>query len=246
MDTDDSATAFLDLVLACARPCPDAEAFQKLVRKYVAPLLRHRYSIAVLGSFTFDHLIIRHMVGVDYPQAYFARIPTHTRLGDRPVIVKWLGKREPLVIDPIRDRALLSVFEAQEVDQFGLGRMGVHGVIDLSKNMAYFSFAGMSETVSDERAKFILQSIVPHLHSALRSIPTMSMADPQVPSLTAQERELIGWIAAGRSNLEIAKLRGRGASTVRNQLGALFRKLQVKTRADAVDIALSQRGRRPA
>jgi len=74
--------------------------------------------------------------------------------------------------------------------------------------MAYFSFAGMSETVSDERAKFILQSIVPHLHSALRSIPTMSMADPQVPSLTAQERELIGWIAAGRSNLEIASCAG--------------------------------------
>jgi DNA-binding CsgD family transcriptional regulator len=212
-----------------------------LVRKYVAPLLRHRYSIAVLGSFTFDHLIIRHMVGVDYPQAYLRRIPTHTWLGDRPVIGKWLSKREPLVIDPIRDRALLSVFEVQEVDEFGLGRMGVHGLIDESKNMSYFSFAGMSEMVSDERATFILQSIVPHLHSALRSIPTMSMADPQVPLLTAQEGELIGWIAAGRSNAEIAELRGRSASTVVKQLRALFRKLQVKTRADVVAIATRQR-----
>ena len=233
----DSAAAFLNLVLACARPCPDAQAFQKLVRTYVAPLLPHRYSIAVFGCFTFDHLIIRQMVGVDYPQAYFARMPMQIKFGDRPVIVKWLSNREPLVIDPIRDRSLLTVFEAQEVDEFGLGRMGVHGVIDLSRNMAYFSFAGMSEMVSDERAKFILQSIAPHLHSALASMPTMPTADPQEPRLTPQERELTGWLVMGRSNLEIAKLRGCSATTVRNQINALFRKLQVKTRAEAVAIA---------
>jgi len=237
----DSAMAFLDLVLACARPCCDAEAFRRLVRTHVAPLLPHRFSIAVLGSLTFDHLAIRHLVGVDYPPAFLARIPRQTKLSDRPVIAKWLCEREPLVIDPIRDRALLSKLEAREVDEFGLGRMAVHGRIDLSSNMAsYFSFAGTAETVTDERAKFILRLIAPHLHSALMSIPSMSMANPAVDCLTRQERELIVWLAAGRSNAEIAKLRGRSAATVRNQLSVLFRKLQVTTRAEAVAIAATQ------
>jgi hypothetical protein len=63
-DTSLSA-AFLELAIACSRPCANAVAFEDLVRTHVKPLLRHRFSIAALGSLSFDHLSIKHMVGVD-------------------------------------------------------------------------------------------------------------------------------------------------------------------------------------
>ena len=92
----DSSTAFVDLALACTRPCPDAQAFQSLVRTYVAPLLPHRFSVAALGSFTFDHFAIRHLVGVDYPPAYlFGRgdgWDTLNNMGDL-----WNGYADPTV-----------------------------------------------------------------------------------------------------------------------------------------------------
>lgn len=233
--------AFLDLVLACAQACTNPETFRDLVRTHVRPLLPHRFSIAVLGSLSFDHLSIRHMVGIDYPAAFLASIPTQTKLRERPVIARWLTTREPLVIDPVRDRELLSPLEAREIDTFGLGRMAIHGQIDLSSNMAsYFSFAGVAETVADEHTKFILRLIAPHLHAALTSLPSMSMADPAVRRLTPLERQLLIWLAAGRSNAEIATLRRRSAATVRNQLTVLFRKIQVKTRAEAVATVSSQ------
>lgn len=235
------SAAFLELAFACSRPCANAVAFEDLVRTHVKRLLPHRFSIAVLGSLSFDHLSIKHMVGVDYPKAFLAAIPTRTKLSDRPVIAKWLATRHPLVIDPVRDRRLRSLLEAREADSFGLGRLAIHGQIDLSSSMAsYFSFAGTDEAVTDERVKFLLQLMTPHLHVALTSIPTMSMADPKFSDLTRVERDLLVWLAAGRSNAEIAAVRGRSPITVRNQLSTLFRKLQVTTRAEAVALASSQ------
>ncbi len=237
----ESATAFLELALACAQGCAGADAFRGLVRTHVQPLLPHRCSIAVLGSLSFDHLSIRHMVGIDFPPAFLASISTQTTLRDRPVVARWLATREPQVIDPVRDRALLSPLEAHEADTFGLGRRAVHGQIDMSSNMAsYFSFSGLAERVSDEHAKQLLGLIAPHLHSALTSLPALSMVDPAVQRLTSVEHELLMWLAAGRSNAEIAALRMRSATTVRNQLTVLFRKLQVKTRAEAVAAVSSQ------
>ena len=236
-----TGAAFLDLVLACAKGCTQPEKFRDLVRNYVKPLLPHRFSIAVLGSLSFDDLSIRHRVGVDYPDAFLAAIPIQTKLQESPVIARWLSTREPVVVDPARDRDILSPLEIRHTEAFGLGRMALHGQIDLSFNMAsYFSFARLPDTVTDEYAKFILRLIAPHLHAAFTSLPAMSMADPAIRRLTPLERELLIWLAAGRSNTEIAALKRRSPTTVRNQLTVLFRKLQVKSRTEAVAMASSQ------
>ena len=233
--------AFLDLAVACAKGCTQPERFRDLVRHYVKPLLPHRFSIAILGSLSFDDLSIRHRVGIDYPDAFLAALPVRTKLRESPVIARWLATREPVVVDPARDRYILSPLEIRQTESFGLGRMALHGQIDLSFNMAsYFSFGRLPDTVTDDYAKFILRLIAPHLHAAFTSLPMMSMADPAIRRLTPLERELLIWLAAGRSNTEIAALKSRSPATVRNQLTVLFRKLQVKTRTEAVAMASSQ------
>jgi glycosyltransferase involved in cell wall biosynthesis/DNA-binding CsgD family transcriptional regulator len=52
--------------------------------------------------------------------------------------------------------------------------------------------------------------------------------------LTERERELLRWLSAGHSNVQIAELRRRSPATVRNQVCALYEKLGVSRRAEAV------------
>jgi DNA-binding NarL/FixJ family response regulator len=55
--------------------------------------------------------------------------------------------------------------------------------------------------------------------------------------LTPRQREILVLVAAGRSNAEIAGELGIGVETVKTQLNRLFRKLGVRTRAQAVAVA---------
>jgi DNA-binding NarL/FixJ family response regulator len=54
------------------------------------------------------------------------------------------------------------------------------------------------------------------------------------PELTDREREILNWIARGRSNTEIAQGLGIGLKTVRNYISSIFNKLQVADRAQAI------------
>jgi DNA-binding CsgD family transcriptional regulator len=52
--------------------------------------------------------------------------------------------------------------------------------------------------------------------------------------LTEAEREIVTLLLEGRSNQEIATLRGRSYRTVANQLAAIYRKLSVASRAELI------------
>ena len=55
----------------------------------------------------------------------------------------------------------------------------------------------------------------------------------------ARERELLRWLSAGHSNAQIAGLRQRSPATVRNQLWALYQKLGVGRRTEAIAKAVA-------
>jgi DNA-binding NarL/FixJ family response regulator len=54
------------------------------------------------------------------------------------------------------------------------------------------------------------------------------------PELTAREREVLDLIAAGRNNRQIAEHLGLSAKTVANHISAIFAKLQVADRTQAI------------
>ncbi len=54
------------------------------------------------------------------------------------------------------------------------------------------------------------------------------------PQLTAREREILGLLAAGRSNQQIAAALFLSPKTVRNNVSNVFAKLQVADRAEAI------------
>lgn len=59
----------------------------------------------------------------------------------------------------------------------------------------------------------------------------------ELPQLTAREREVVDLIAAGLSNRAIAERLGLAPKTVGNHVSAIFLKLGVSTRAEAIVLA---------
>jgi DNA-binding CsgD family transcriptional regulator len=227
----------MDLIHACSRGCDNESAFREIVRRYVSPLIPHRFSVAVLGSLALGKLSMRYVIGTDFPDAHLRSIPHQVSLLERPVIAKWLTSRQPLVIDAQRDGHWLSELEIREIKAFDLGRFAVHGQIDISAAMAtYFSFAGVDPAMLEIELLHRLRLIAPHLHAAFVSIPRVNVDQCPSSRLTSIEQEMVVWLASGRSNAEIARIRGRSAATIRNQLHALYVKLGVSCRAEAVAV----------
>lgn len=57
-------------------------------------------------------------------------------------------------------------------------------------------------------------------------------APSYLDDLSGAEREICAYILAGRSNADIAKLRGTSINTVENQIASLFRKLGIYSRSE--------------
>jgi len=60
--------------------------------------------------------------------------------------------------------------------------------------------------------------------------------------LTAREKEILGLIAAGRGNREIARILDIEEKTVKNHINNIYSKLQIKSRYEAISYMF----RRPA
>jgi len=80
------------------------------------------------------------------------------------------------------------------------------------------------------------------VHSGKRLIPSevserLSEHFPQI-ALTARETEVLGWVAEGLGNKEIADRLGTASGTVKNQIQTILGKLKAADRTQAVTIAI--------
>ena len=228
------------LVEACAT-CASEECFAELIRTWVRPLLPHGVLIAALGRIDLEHLQIQRAITVDCSPDVLPQIRTLINLRDRPVLQRWLRTREPQVLQLPDDEALMSALERKEIQIFGLGRIAIHGVVDLmARSGSYFSFGRVDDSLDREVAMQALRLVVPSLHQALLQTFRAAGASCRDPlaELTPTERELMHWVLAGRSNGEIAQLRNRSPATVRNQIHSAFVKMGVGSRSEAIRMLL--------
>ena len=236
-----SPSAFLELAQACSS-CTTETEFGEIVRKMVRPLLPHGLLAAVIGRIDFDQLEILSFVGVDYPEKALAQLSMQINLRERPVVKHWLTFRQPLLLDLKDHASMLSERERFEIETFSLGRLAIHGVLDLSaKTGSYFSFGKVTSDFSSSSITKSLRILVPHLHQALMTIYERQPTKSYISLLSPTEQELLQWVAAGRSNAEIATLRKRSIATIRNQLHSAYAKLGVSSRSEAIRITLTNK-----
>jgi DNA-binding CsgD family transcriptional regulator len=107
-----------------------------------------------------------------------------------------------------------------------------------ARTMRLFFFRGPGPDFS-ERDRALLTLLRPHLHQAYLDAERRRHPSPR---LTPRQHDLLGLVAAGHTNTQIARRLGVSESTVRTHLENIYRRLQVSSRAAAVIRALPDRG----
>lgn len=97
------------------------------------------------------------------------------------------------------------------------------------------SFAGTSIDASAS-ARLLLEMVGTSAFRAARQLAE-APADVRAGALSAREREVLRWVAAGRRQAEIAATLGLSARTVENHLRRARQRLGVATTAQAVRAA---------
>lgn len=182
---------------------------------------------------------------IGHPETYKDALMSGLRISERKALGIWLKSRSPLIIDSQNASQLLSSAELDEFNKYNFKNIWAHGVIEPNGlSASYFSFSG-SETIDVEHIEKILKMIVPFLHQVRNALLWRRLIEndsKHVPTqLTNREMEVLQYLISGKTNLEIASIFQRSTLTVKNQVQSILTKLNAKSRADAVRVAL-QRG----
>jgi DNA-binding CsgD family transcriptional regulator len=90
-----------------------------------------------------------------------------------------------------------------------------------------------------ERDKLVLETLRPHLVQLWRNAAARKREPRWLATLTPREREILLWVARGKSNREIAGVLYLAPGTIRKHLDNVYDKLGVSNRAGAVARAFS-------
>lgn len=99
-----------------------------------------------------------------------------------------------------------------------------------------------SGTGFSDRDRDLAELMRPHLanlyrlgvaREGVRHLPADAPFDPSAAPLTAREREVLDWVAAGKTNRDIAAILGASPRTVEKHLERIYEKLGVETRTAA-------------
>lgn len=140
--------------------------------------------------------------------------------------------------------AMLRLEEAERSPTLGKDRglsLACHGIVTLGGAASSF-FAFLGRDMGDPGlCRDRLACIVPHLHAALMSLlaGTPPLRSSLAGELTPRERQVLRWIAAGKSNWEIGKILLISEFTVKNHVQNLLKKLSVSSRAQAASLAIA-------
>ncbi|HSD40681.1 MAG TPA: LuxR C-terminal-related transcriptional regulator [Burkholderiales bacterium] len=100
-----------------------------------------------------------------------------------------------------------------------------------------------SGTAFSDRDRDLAEVVRPHLANLyrlgvsserMRQLPADAPFDRAAAPLTPREREVLDWVAAGKTNRDIAAILGASPRTVEKHLERIYEKLGVETRTAAV------------
>ena len=212
------------------------EAFQSFIADFVRPLFPHAMTLACLGAMINGKAVLEIAIALDYPEDLFRKVHEVVNIADRSLLARWYMERKPQVIVRGRNEHFLSAMERSEMEAYDFDNFAAHGVIDLDgKRGSYISLARIPGNPGPHQ-EFLLDLMAPHIHQALvrvahqRSTPEFS----NTQLLTPKELVVLHWLAAGKSNPEIAVLLNRSVATIRNQVHSILGKLGATSRAEAL------------
>jgi transcriptional regulator EpsA len=200
-------------------------------------VLPHGMMVAGIAAIQAPNVQIQKVILENWPLSYFEPLRKKDGSFHSPIMARWRDRNAPQLYDPaVHDDVAHSVWSDVFYD-YKLTNIAAHGVRDLSGTYTtYFTFSQIPEKLT-ERHSHLLDLLTPHMHVALSrallTVEPFAGATADTVHLTERERVILYWVREGKTNWEIAQICNRSQHTIKNQIEALFRKLQVTSRAQA-------------
>ena len=109
---------------------------------------------------------------------------------------------------------------------------------DLSKAIENGATGAITKSMDNDSLVRTIREVAAGRSAIAKEIAKIISKDPPVPKLTDRQYEILKYVVKGLSNGEIARQFDIAEITVKNHLTAIFNKLGVSNRSEAVAIAL--------
>jgi LuxR family quorum sensing-dependent transcriptional regulator len=171
------------------------------------------------------------------PKEYIERYCEKNYVVRDPAVSELRRTLNPFSWNDIRKRRDLSKAEKTIMDEardFGARDGFIVPIVTLSGSMALFSPCGLEPNLSD-RARAAVEIMGIYCHHALRrSLIQHQREDAVHTPLTPREREIMQWVAVGKTDEEIADILSIGTTTVTSHVENAKQKLDAFRRTYAV------------
>jgi LuxR family transcriptional regulator, quorum-sensing system regulator BjaR1 len=171
------------------------------------------------------------------PQEYINRYVEQNYFIRDPVIAELRRNLNPYSWSDIREKRDLKKSEKIIMDEardFGARDGFTIPIVTLSGSVSLFCPCGLEPDLS-ERARAALEIIGIYSHHALkRALVQKQREDAARPSLTPREREIMQWVAVGKTDEEIADILSISTTTVTSHVENAKQKLDAFRRTYAV------------
>ena len=204
-----------------------------ICRTELRAFLPHRSLICGFGHIN-PHTVSGHRVlSVDFPIDYLEAIKQDDGSLFSPLMERWIGSDAPILFDPEQAQDVAEDWLAL-VRAHDLGNVVAHGVRDLQSNASsYFNFCGVPGPLTPHHTQLI-KLVTPHLHTALARVLARKEKTGANLAFTPRETEILSWLYLGKTNWEIGQIIGISEKTVKNNLYAIYQKLNVGNRTQAL------------
>jgi len=177
------------------------------------------------------------MVLNNRPREYIDRYKEQNYLIRDPLVTELRKSVYPYTWGDVRGRRKLTKTEARIIDEgrdFGVNDGFIVPIVTLSGSLSVFSPCGPDPDLS-QRARSALELIGIYSQQALkRALIHDQREEAAHAPLSPREREIMQWVAVGKSDDEIATLLSIGAATVTSHVESAKRKLDAFRRTYAV------------
>ena len=225
---------------------------QTSVRKFFP----HEMLIAGIAQRSGRHVSVDRLISVGFPMGFIEAVKVRLGTFACPTLESWFLQGKPQLYDPgIGNHTTSSSESTTEFIPYDLKNVAAHGAADSTGDRAtYFSFSQIPQTPTARHAS-LLKLLVPPLCHAFEQATLSS--DPSAPGnsihtaaahlpiewvqgfgLSPRELQILYWLHVGKNNDEIGLLMSRSRNTIKHQVGYLYTKLNVRTRSEAVTLAI--------
>jgi len=157
-----------------------------------------------------------------------------------PLLREWKGDPRPRLLLVGR----MSAEEEGQLERLELRNLIAHGVRGWEPDSGGFFLFGRTTLDDSPRTRFLVELLVPQIHVTFsRVLAEESWGEDAAPlqetPVTPREVEILHWIKEGKRTGDIAQHLGLSPFTVRNHVKNILRKLDSRSRSQAVARAIS-------